>query len=176
MSPGARHCWLCPTSTATFETLAVAASVLAGPAGHHGGPECLARAARGAAGSVLVFRSGDLRGYHYHNGVVFAAYHAAFPSAIALGGRYDGVGKSFGRARPATGFSMDLRELARLTHARRTDGGSAGAVRGGNSALAAAIAVLRAQGEVVVELLPDEKSSDGPLCDRQLVDHATGNG
>lgn len=41
----------------------------------------------------------DLRGYHYHNGVVFAAYCPDYPAAIALGGRYDGAGKAFGRAR-----------------------------------------------------------------------------
>src|SRR5512145_1049707 len=56
----------------------------------------------------------ELRGYHYHSGMVFAAYHAGSHDAIALGGRYDDVGKAFGRARPATGFSMDLRQLYRL--------------------------------------------------------------
>ncbi|MEO6422800.1 MAG: ATP phosphoribosyltransferase regulatory subunit, partial [Candidatus Nitrotoga sp.] len=56
----------------------------------------------------------ELRGYHYHSGMVFAAYHAGSHDAIALGGRYDDVGKSFGRARPATGFSMDLRQLYNL--------------------------------------------------------------
>src|SRR5436309_9633567 len=54
----------------------------------------------------------DLRGYHYHSGVVFAAYADGWANALALGGRYDEVGKAFGRARPATGFSMDLREIA----------------------------------------------------------------
>ncbi len=54
----------------------------------------------------------ELRGYGYHSGVVFAAYTAGRSSAIAQGGRYDEVGKVFGRARPATGFSLDLRELA----------------------------------------------------------------
>ena len=44
----------------------------------------------------LSFDLADLRGYHYHNGVVFAAYYPGFPSAIARGGRYDGVGKDFG--------------------------------------------------------------------------------
>ncbi|HUW77088.1 MAG TPA: ATP phosphoribosyltransferase regulatory subunit, partial [Gallionella sp.] len=53
----------------------------------------------------------DLRGYHYHSGMVFAVYHAGSHDAIALGGRYDDLGKSFGRARAATGFSMDLRLL-----------------------------------------------------------------
>ncbi|HKY93217.1 MAG TPA: ATP phosphoribosyltransferase regulatory subunit, partial [Nevskiaceae bacterium] len=33
---------------------------------------------------------------------------------IARGGRYDGVGREFGRALPATGFSADLNELLRL--------------------------------------------------------------
>ena len=63
---------------------------------------------------VHCFDLAELRGYHYHSGVVFAAYTRGRPNAIALGGRYDEVGKAFGRARPATGFSMDLRELAGL--------------------------------------------------------------
>jgi len=154
------------------ETLAEAASVLPALPAITAALNALRELHAALPDLSLSFDLGDLRGYRYHNGVVFAAYHAAFPSAIALGGRYDGVGKSFGRARPATGFSMDLRELARLTSTR---GEQTGAVlapyAAGSSALAAAIAVLRAQGEVVVELLPDEKSSDGPLCDRQLVDH-----
>jgi len=58
----------------------------------------------------------ELRGYHYHTGVVFDAYcdgeTAAASQPIARGGRYDEVGKAFGRARPATGFSIDLRGLA----------------------------------------------------------------
>jgi len=53
----------------------------------------------------------ELRGYGYHSGVVFAAYTGGRSHAIAQGGRYDEVGRVFGRARPATGFSMDLREL-----------------------------------------------------------------
>ncbi|MDP2811784.1 MAG: ATP phosphoribosyltransferase regulatory subunit [Rhodocyclaceae bacterium] len=60
------------------------------------------------------FDLADLRGYHYHSGMVFAAYCDGAPGAIALGGRYDKVGQSFGRDRPATGFSMDLREIAKL--------------------------------------------------------------
>ena len=57
------------------------------------------------------FDLAELRGYGYHSGVVFAAYTAGRSRAIALGGRYDEVGRIFGRARPATGFSLDLREL-----------------------------------------------------------------
>ncbi|HEX6136161.1 MAG TPA: ATP phosphoribosyltransferase regulatory subunit [Casimicrobiaceae bacterium] len=54
----------------------------------------------------------DLRGYHYHNGAIFSVFTAGEPNAIGKGGRYDGIGKAFGRARPATGFTLDLRQLA----------------------------------------------------------------
>jgi ATP phosphoribosyltransferase regulatory subunit len=53
----------------------------------------------------------DLRGYHYHNGPLFSAFTTGERNAIGNGGRYDGVGKAFGRARPATGFTLDLRQL-----------------------------------------------------------------
>ena len=66
----------------------------------------------GLAGVNVAYDLAELRGYGYHSGVVFAAYTAGRSSAIAQGGRYDEVGKVFGRARPATGFSLDLRELA----------------------------------------------------------------
>jgi ATP phosphoribosyltransferase regulatory subunit len=111
----------------------------------------------------------DLRGYHYHNGVVFAAYCPAYPAAIALGGRYDGAGKTFGRARPATGFSMDLREVARLVTAPRAQAGILAPNVGHDEQLAAWIASLRQEGEIVVELLPGETACEGPLCDRKLV-------
>lgn len=62
-------------------------------------------------GIELALDLAELRGYGYHSGVVFAAYTGGHSRAIALGGRYDEAGKAFGRARPATGFSLDLREL-----------------------------------------------------------------
>jgi ATP phosphoribosyltransferase regulatory subunit len=68
----------------------------------------LARACPVPAGFDLA----ELRGYHYHSGVVFDAYCEGVAGAVARGGRYDEVGKAFGRARPATGFSIDLRNLA----------------------------------------------------------------
>jgi ATP phosphoribosyltransferase regulatory subunit len=55
----------------------------------------------------------ELRGYRYHSGVVFDAYCDGVSGAVARGGRYDEVGKAFGRARAATGFSIDLRSLAK---------------------------------------------------------------
>ena len=111
----------------------------------------------------------DLRGYHYHNGVVFAAYCPDYPAAIALGGRYDGAGKTFGRARPATGFSMDLREVARLVPPGKEQGAVLAPCAGMDKLLAAHIAALREQGEIVVELLPGETACEGPRCDRKLA-------
>jgi len=56
----------------------------------------------------------DLTGYHYHTGAIFSVFTAGEANAIGTGGRYDGIGKAFGRARPATGFTLDLRQLAGL--------------------------------------------------------------
>ena len=53
----------------------------------------------------------ELSGYGYHNGPVFAVYHPTAGSALAQGGRYDGIGEVFGRARPATGFDVNLKNL-----------------------------------------------------------------
>ncbi|MBK9160379.1 MAG: ATP phosphoribosyltransferase regulatory subunit [Nitrosomonadales bacterium] len=109
----------------------------------------------------------DLRGYHYHSGMVFAAYHSGSHDAIALGGRYDDLGKSFGRSRAATGFSMDLRQLYRLLPAQSPKKGVR-APYSDDAALHDRIAGLRATGEVVVvDLLGN---ADAELqCDRELV-------
>lgn len=111
----------------------------------------------------------DLRGYHYHSGMVFAAYHAGSHDAIALGGRYDDLGKSFGRGRAATGFSMDLRQLYRLLPARAELPGIRAPYHD-DVALAAVIVELRAAGEMVIVDLPG--SVDFPAesqCNRSLV-------
>jgi ATP phosphoribosyltransferase regulatory subunit len=111
----------------------------------------------------------DLRGYHYHSGVVFAAYAPGVANAIALGGRYDEVGKAFGRARPATGFSMDLRDLVRIAPTEK----GAAAIRAPQSSdpgLATAIRKLRDAGEIVVVRLPGHASEPlAPECDRELA-------
>jgi len=157
----------------------------------YGGPEVLARAAAELPrhpeittaladldrlvrdnGIAMSIDLADLRGYYYHSGVVFAAYCSGLPSAIALGGRYDEVGKAFGRARPATGFSLDLRELARAAPglARR---GPILAPYADDAGLRAAIAALRGKGEVVVVDLPGHAAQRAELgCDRRLVQRA----
>ncbi|MGR9116037.1 MAG: ATP phosphoribosyltransferase regulatory subunit [Gammaproteobacteria bacterium] len=63
----------------------------------------------------LSFDLAELRGYHYHTGVVFAAFVPSVGREIARGGRYDNIGGVFGRARPATGFSADLKVLSALS-------------------------------------------------------------
>ena len=116
----------------------------------------------------LSFDLADLRGYHYHNGVVFAAYADGFAGALALGGRYDGAGKSFGRNRPATGFSLDLRELARFSAQETVAGAIVAPFAAHQPLLQKKIAALRAQGETVVELLPGQSSVEGFVVDRCL--------
>jgi ATP phosphoribosyltransferase regulatory subunit len=111
----------------------------------------------------------ELRGYHYHSGMVFAAYHAGSHDAIALGGRYDDVGRSFGRARPATGFSMDLRQLYGLLPQQALPGGILAPHRD-DAALQEKIAQLRGAGNiVVVDLLGDAAHRAELGCDRELV-------
>ena len=116
------------------------------------------------------FDLADLRGYHYHSGVVFAAYGADSPAALALGGRYDRVGKAFGRARPAVGFSLDLRELVWRLPTATAMAGAVLAPLDADAALAEDVAVLRARGEIVVTALPGHHGTWNEAgCDRQLV-------
>ena len=73
------------------------------------------RALSNACPIPVGFDLAELRGYHYHSGVVFDAYCDGVSGAVARGGRYDEVGKAFGRPRAATGFSIELRSLAAAT-------------------------------------------------------------
>ncbi len=93
----------------------------------------------------------ELHGYHYQTGLVFAAYAPGVGREIARGGRYDDVGKAFGRARPATGFSTDLRELLRFFHGEETiDATIYAPADYADAALIAAVERLRATGRRVV--------------------------
>ena len=117
---------------------------------------------------ALGFDLADLRGYHYHSGVSFAAYCAGQAQAIAVGGRYDEVGKCFGRARPATGFSLDLRQLARQAPQRARQLAIC-APYSDDQRLNQEIRTLRAAGEIVVVDLPGHEADIEELaCDRQL--------
>ncbi len=130
--------------------------------------ERAAKSLQGLAHSIGIDLA-ELRGYHYHSGMVFAAYHAGSHDAIALGGRYDDVGKSFGRARAATGFSMDLRQLHGLLTQQSLPLGVL-APHNADEALQNKIAELRTQGHaVVVDLLGERKYYAELNCDRELV-------
>ncbi|HYD96914.1 MAG TPA: ATP phosphoribosyltransferase regulatory subunit [Noviherbaspirillum sp.] len=150
-------------------TIARARQVLPGLPGIAAALDDLEYLTRQAGAASVTIDLADLRGYHYHSGVMFAAYVPGLPNAVARGGRYDHVGEAFGRARPATGFSMDLRELARLLPgAERKQ-----AIRapwGTEPALRQKIAELRRAGEVVIQALPGhENDQDEFDCDRAVV-------
>lgn len=124
---------------------------------------------------VLTVDFADLRGYRYHNGVMFSIYCEGLPNAVVRGGRYDGVGAIFGRARPATGFSLELRELLEITAPAETDNsanlGQIAAPWRDDAGLRAAIATLRHQGKTVI-CLPDAEL--GVWAGQKLVNQAGG--
>ncbi len=110
-------------------------------------------------GTSLHFDLAELRGYHYHTGVVFAAYQQGQGQEIARGGRYDDIGEAFGRARPATGFSTDLKFLVQKADTVQTGTQLAETIFAPSSAQSddwQAILQLRAQGRRVVCELPGQ--------------------
>lgn len=119
----------------------------------------------------LYFDLGELRGYHYHTGVVFAAFVPGVGQAIAQGGRYDDIGADFGRARPATGFSTDLKTLVQLGLAELDVPASGIWAPQSGERLWAAVHELRAAGQRVVQALPGQTDVDARSagCDRQLI-------
>ncbi len=112
---------------------------------------------------VLTVDFADLRGYRYHNGGMFSIYCDGLPNAVVRGGRYDGVGQVFGRARPATGFSLELREILDITAGGQARGPEAAAPVAApwrdDARLRAAISALRQQGQAVVRLPDAELAS-----------------
>ncbi|MDH5301856.1 MAG: ATP phosphoribosyltransferase regulatory subunit [Gammaproteobacteria bacterium] len=112
----------------------------------------------------------ELRGYSYHTGVVFAAYAKGYGQSVAQGGRYDAVGAVFGRARPATGFSLDLRGLLALNGGQTKPAGGIFAPVAEDAQLRKMIHDLRAQGERVICELPGQEGGPADCgCDRVLV-------
>jgi ATP phosphoribosyltransferase regulatory subunit len=124
------------------------------------------------AGTEICFDLGELRGLHYHSGVVFAVYAEGWSNALALGGRYDEVGQAFGRARPATGFSMDLREVVAIAPPAEPSKAILAPYLPSDAALQRRIATLRKSGDAVVVDLPGhEKARDELACNRRLALH-----
>jgi len=118
-------------------------------------------------GAAVNIDLADLHGFRYHTGATFAAYATGWPVALARGGRYDDVGRAFGRARPATGFSIDLRELARLREGAPPRAILAPADQ--DDDLASLVERLRGAGEIVVRHLGDgDPTHDERRCDREI--------
>ena len=121
----------------------------------------------------LGFDLSELRGYKYHTGTVFAAYTPGYGRAVAKGGRYDDIGKSYGRARPASGFDADLKILARLSSIEVKRPASILAPDADDESLRTMVEDLRQQGEVVITHL-DGSDADSALleelnCNRRIT-------
>lgn len=131
--------------------------------------ERIVLALKDATGLELSIDLADLRGYQYHSGVMFAAYVDGLPQPIARGGRYDQVGQAFGRARPATGFSLDLLTLSSLSPVQvRRSAILAPWLQ--DTKLEKVIADLRSRGEVVIQVIHGEPVEATEYeCDRELV-------
>jgi len=116
------------------------------------------------------FDLSELRGYHYHTGVVFGAFTPGLGNAIASGGRYDHVGEAFGRSRPATGFDVDLSAVCRMLPT--TEGKQQGIFveASADPAQWQEVARLRGSGERVVLGFSGQLSAlEHQCCDRVLV-------
>lgn len=118
------------------------------------------------------FDLSELRGYHYHTGILFAAYTPGEGQEIARGGRYDDIGQVFGRARPATGFSTDAKRLLNLVQS--TEGVSRDAIfapSDNDAKLLTLIQTLRQQGETVIQSLPGQAGGAAEMgCVRMITD------
>jgi ATP phosphoribosyltransferase regulatory subunit len=132
--------------------------------------EELAQLAEAAGAARVNIDLADLSGYQYESGVTFAIYVPGLPNAVARGGRYDEVGEAFGRARPATGFSMDLREIVGLLPVTLPVPAISAPWRQ-DALLQAFIAELRQQGEIVIQHLPGHPHDPQEFdCDREIVE------
>jgi ATP phosphoribosyltransferase regulatory subunit len=121
-------------------------------------------------GAEVMIDLADLRGYAYHSGVMFSVYVDGVPNAVARGGRYDHVGQAYGRARPATGFSLDLREVARISPIEARSSAILAPWQH-DEALRVSVTLLRDAGEVVIQALPGhDHALDEFACDRALVE------
>lgn len=128
-------------------------------------------------GVPLHFDLAELRAYHYQTGVVFAAFVPGMGQEIARGGRYDHIGEVFGRARPATGFSADLKNLLAVGRVDLPAApGKVFAPAVADAELAAKIDELRAAGRVVIRELPGQAGDAAAMgCAERLVQAADGN-
>ncbi|MEM7027370.1 MAG: ATP phosphoribosyltransferase regulatory subunit [Pseudomonadota bacterium] len=110
----------------------------------------------------------ELRGYHYHTGMVYTAYVSGRGEGIAFGGRYDDIGSAFGRARPATGFSTDIKSLVKFASKSQTLD-KIFAPAGRDSSLLNKINELRESGKIVIQQLEGQTASAEEMdCEQYL--------
>jgi len=114
------------------------------------------------------FDLAEVRGYHYQNDLVFAAYDRASGAELARGGRYDNIGEAFGRARPATGFSADLKQLLKLSQLDSDTQPAIFAPLSDDPALDQIITELRNSGETIIAGLSSSDTAKSSACKRQL--------
>ena len=124
---------------------------------------------RQSGDASLLFDLADLRGYKYHNGMMFTAYMHGQGQGIAFGGRYDGIGREFGRSRPATGFSADVKLLYDLADRPERPRTAIFAPASADPALTGVISEWRTRGERVIAGLPGQTGAAAEMqCDREL--------
>lgn len=111
----------------------------------------------------------ELRDFNYHTGLVFSAFVPGFGQPVARGGRYDHTGEVFGRSRPATGFSSDLKVLASQTLADWSETAAILAPSVNDADLQVKISELRSAGERVIQAFNNQTHIDELGCDRELV-------
>jgi ATP phosphoribosyltransferase regulatory subunit len=111
----------------------------------------------------------ELRDFNYHTGLVFSAFVPGFGQPVARGGRYDHTGEVFGRSRPATGYSSDLKVLASLTVADWSETAAILAPADSDPALRNKIVELRDQGERGIQLFNGQQHLDELSADRELI-------
>ncbi len=105
------------------------------------------------------FDLGELRGYAYKTGIVFAAFAPGWGKEVGRGGRYDDIGRVFGRSRPAVGFSTDLKGLLALGRAEPEGVPAARPVYVpwcSDPALGSVVERLRREGRQVIYRLPGD--------------------
>lgn len=133
--------------------------------------------AKGCTDGTVSIDLGDLHGYRYYTGATFAAYAAGSPGPVLRGGRYDDIGRAFGRARPATGFSiMDLREAAQLASTPPAERGAIlapypgqiGPEPAADAELNRLVEALRDKGEIVVRGDPRRVDQGSFDFDREI--------
>ncbi len=111
----------------------------------------------------------ELRGYHYHTGMIYTAFVPGEGEGIAFGGRYDDIGSAFGRARPATGFSTDVKSLLKQQSISKKTPSNIFAPLSSDMTLDEKINALRKSGKIVIEELEGQQASASEMnCNQQL--------